>query len=118
MTEREEALRFVTSVIERCRRMQPRFAPGTAQHTLLKNRIRAMEIARSLLESGHAEGWPEAELAAAREPIASIIRKCGKARSKYGPGTAQYRRFDRIVRAMELSAALLQGELENRRETV
>jgi hypothetical protein len=46
--ERVDALKIVTSVIARCERAQPKFAHGTSQHTLLKNRIQAMKIAQAL----------------------------------------------------------------------
>lgn len=42
MTEQEQAnvLKVVTSIIVRCERMQPKFVPGTSQHTLLKTAFR------------------------------------------------------------------------------
>ena len=40
--ELEEALQIVSSVISRCEKTQPKFVEGTSQHTLLKNRIKAM----------------------------------------------------------------------------
>lgn len=51
------------------------------------------------------------DLSAALEPLASIIRKCEKARSKYEPTSVQYRRFHGTIRAMELSRQLIENEL-------
>ncbi len=110
-----EALRQVESVIRRCGKIQPKFEPGTAQHTLLQNRVRAMQIAQSLLAEGHADAWTDAELLAALEPVASVIRKCEKARSKYEPGASHYTRFDGILQAMELVQEKIGGELQKRR---
>ncbi|MBO0525465.1 hypothetical protein EXQ31_06350 [Clostridium botulinum] len=44
-----EALRVVSSTISKCEKIQPKSAQGTSQHTLLKNRIKAMYISKSLI---------------------------------------------------------------------
>jgi hypothetical protein len=41
--ELEKALEIVTSVINRCKKAQSKFTEGTSQHTLLKNRIKALQ---------------------------------------------------------------------------
>jgi len=116
MTEQEQAdaLKVVTSVIARCERVQPKFVPGTSQYTLLKNRIQAMKIAETLLAGRGTELYSTQDLSAALEPLASIIRKCEKARSKYEPDSGQYGRFQGIIRAMKLSRTLIEDELLRR----
>lgn len=47
--EMTKALKEVSSTISKCEKMQPKFAVGTSQHTLLKNRIKAMYISKSLI---------------------------------------------------------------------
>ena len=44
-----EALIVVSSTISKCEKMQLKFAVGTSHHTLLKNRIKAMYISKSLI---------------------------------------------------------------------
>ena len=73
--ERADALKVVTSVITRCERVQPKFVPGTPQHTLLKNRIQALQIAKGLLAETGAGGYSAQELSAVLEPLASILRR-------------------------------------------
>lgn len=51
--ELEEALQIVSSAISRCEKTQPKFVEGTSQHTLLKNRIKAMCISKSLITDGN-----------------------------------------------------------------
>ncbi len=113
MTEQErvDALKVVTSVIARCERVQPKFALGTSQHTLLKNRIQALKIAQALLAGSGTEIYSTQDLSAALEPLSSIIGKCKKARSKYEPGGQQYNRYGNTIRAMELSRMLIENEL-------
>lgn len=116
MTEkaRIDALKIVTSVIVRCERVQSKFAPGTSQHTLLKNRIQAMKIAEALLSGDGVAPYSIQDLSAALEPLASVIRKCEKARSKYEPGSGQYGRYGGAIRTMELSRTLIENELLRR----
>jgi hypothetical protein len=47
--ELEEALQIVSSVISRCEKIQPKFMEGTSHYSLLKNRIKALYISKSLL---------------------------------------------------------------------
>ena len=77
----------------------PKFAVGTSQHSLLRNRIQALRTAREELEF-------------ALPRIESIIRKASKARDKYEPGNRNYRRFDPTVRVMEQVRTALLRELE------
>lgn len=47
--ELEYALLIVSSTISKCEKIQPKFIEGTSQHTLLKNRIKALYISKSLI---------------------------------------------------------------------
>ena len=47
--ELEEALRAIASTISKCEKVLPKLKPGTSQHTLLLRRIKALQIAASLI---------------------------------------------------------------------
>lgn len=111
--EEAAALEVVSSLIVRCRRIQPKFPAGSAQHTLLKNRVHALTVAKGLLE-GTGRYSPE-ELEAALPPITSIIRKCEKAQGKYAAGTTQYIRFQGMLTAMRLAQTLVSQALAQER---
>lgn len=115
-TEREEALQIVSSFIGRCERMQLKFAEGTPQHTLLRNRLKALYIAKALLSGDSITGsYPVIELTDALRPIASVIGKCEKACQKYATGGPQYTKLQGIIRAMEIFIALIEDEIASRR---
>ena len=114
MTAQEQTLKLVTSLIGRCERMVPKFAPGTSQHTLLKNRIQALTIGAALLSEDDVSTYSNGQLSAAMEPLRSIAGKCETARSKYEPGSGQYNRYGGTIRAMELCQELTQNELRRR----
>lgn len=88
----------------------PKFAAGTSQHSLLRNRIQALRTARELISEEGRPAREELEFALPR--IESIIRKVSKARDKYEPGSRSYRRFDPTVRAMEQVCSMLEQKLE------
>jgi hypothetical protein len=46
----KEALRAITSMISRTVKAQAKFSPGTSQHTLLRNRLKALCIGESLIK--------------------------------------------------------------------
>jgi len=46
----EEALRAIDSTISKCEKVQPKLKEGTSQHTLLRRRIRALNIASALIK--------------------------------------------------------------------
>lgn len=44
------ALRAVNSIINKCETAQEKFPEGNSHHTLLRNRLKAMYISKSLIE--------------------------------------------------------------------
>jgi hypothetical protein len=48
-SELAEALRALDSTIAKCKKALPKLEPGTASHTLLIRRIKALEIATALI---------------------------------------------------------------------
>lgn len=47
--EIHKAVEIVTSTIAKCEKMMPKFKEGTSQHSLLRNRIKAMYVSKSLI---------------------------------------------------------------------
>ena len=105
-----ELLEMLDRLIGLEEKFLPKFAEGTSQHSLLRNRIRALQTARELVSGDGKPDREELEFALPR--VASIIQKTTKARDKYEPDSRNYRRFDPTVRAMEQVRSLLEQELE------
>ncbi|MCX7745267.1 MAG: hypothetical protein N2645_00025 [Clostridia bacterium] len=113
--ELEEALLIVSSTINRCEKTQPKFVEGTSQHTLLKNRIRALYISKSLMiDENFVDKYTKEELMEALRPVASIISKCEKAQLKFAEGTSHHTRFKKIIKAMYISKSLITDEINKR----
>lgn len=110
-----EALQVVSSTIRNCEKIHPKFAEGTSQHTLLKNRIKAMYISKSLIaDEDVMDKYTKEELEAAIPPVASVISKCEKAKLKAVEGTSNHTRLKKIINAMYVSKSLITNEISKR----
>nr|WP_025776087.1 hypothetical protein [Clostridium botulinum] len=110
-----EALRVVSSTISKCEKIQPKFAEGTSQHTLLKNSIKAMYISKSLITDENViDKYTKEELVEALRPISSVISKCEKAQLKFAEGTSHHKRFKNIIKAMYISKSLITNEISKK----
>jgi len=106
--ELEKALQIISSTISKCEKTQPKFVEGTSQHTLLKNRIKALYISKSLITGASViDKYTKEELIDALRPVSSIISKCEKALQKHAEGTAYHTRFKNIIKAMYISKSLI-----------
>ena len=103
-----EILKFLDHTRELEEKFLPKFPEGTSQHSLLKNRIRALQTARELISGEGRPSREELEFALPR--IESMIHKMSKARDKYEPGSRNYKRFDSTVQSMkQVRTAIVQA---------
>lgn len=102
----------IQSVIAREEAFLPKFAPGTSQHSLLRNRIAALRTVCDLITG---ENQPDDEaLQFALPRIESILHKMSVAREKYEPGSRNDKRFGPTVCLMEDARALIERAIEER----
>lgn len=110
--ELTEALQVIDSTIKNCEKIQPKFAEGTSQYTLLKNRIKALYISKLLIENQNVmERYTKEELIEAVAPVSSIISKSEKAQMKFAEGTGHHTRLKKIINSMYISKALITNEI-------
>lgn len=115
----EQALQIYISSIRRCENIQPKFPKGSAQYTLLHNRIQALYIVKLLLEGEDISLlYADEEIQKAVPPILSILHKCRKAQEKYEIDTKQYQRFQGMIQAMRIGDVYLKIELAERNITL
>jgi hypothetical protein len=113
-TELDSALQLISSTIIKCEKMQVKFAEGTSQYSLLKNRIKALYISKALIGYEGIGLYTQEDVEKALAPVLSIINKTEKAQMKYSEGTAQYRKFDSLISAMYISKTFIMNEISNR----
>lgn len=113
--ELQEALQVVSSAISRCEKTQLKFKQGTSQHTLLKNRLNAMYISKSLITNENdLDRYTKEELIEVLLPVTSIINKCKKAQLKFAEGTYHYARIKNLIKAMYISESMISNEIDKR----
>lgn len=113
--ELEKALQIVSSTISNCEKAKPKFAEGTSQRTLLRNRIKALYISKSLItEENLMDRYTKEELIEALRPISSIISKCEKALQKFTEGTSHHTRLNNMIKAMYISKSFITEEVTKR----
>ena len=112
----EEARLAIASMIKRTEDAKEKFAEGTSQHTLLTNRLKALNIASSLIlkecaESNDIDHYAKKELEKALAPIASLISKSEKAQSKVAQGTWQHTMLSNNLKALYIASPILKKTL-------
>jgi hypothetical protein len=107
----EEAHRTMVSMIARVEKVKVQFAPGTAHHTLQCNRLKALNIALSLIsnelsEINLEEDYIEKDMEKVLSPIASLISKSVKAQKKLDQSTWQYAMMSHNINALHIASSL------------
>lgn len=89
--EIREALRPIASLTSKSEKALLKLAPGSWQHTMLRDNIAALHIASALL-SGESDGSDRAlaELDEALKAVASMVQRTEDAQRKFAPGTSQH----------------------------
>lgn len=105
------ALKPVESLIGKSEKAQRRLAPGTWQHTMLGDNLRALRIAHALMservDGAHAPS--EAELSDALGAFDSMIARARDAKTKFAPGTPQHSLQRNRLEALRLARALTEN---------
>ncbi|OJV65605.1 MAG: hypothetical protein BGO41_07120 [Clostridiales bacterium 38-18] len=110
-----EALKVVDSTISKCEKMQPKFSEGTSQHSLLKNRIKSLYISKALItDKCDTAQYSIEELNDSLKPIVSIINKCVSGQRKHEVEDVQYKRFQKLIDAMDICKILITNEIVKR----
>ncbi len=112
----EEALQAMTSMISRTENAKEKFAQGTSQNTLQKNRLKALYIGSSLISKEMGKivipDYTIDDLENAIAPIASLISKSEKAQKKLRIGTWQHTMLGNNLKALYMVSTLLTKRIE------
>ena len=108
----EEALRSISSMIDRTEKAKEKFVQGTSQYTLQKNRLEALNIAsllilKELADSNVMNHYTKGDIEKALAPISSLISKSEKAQKKLEKGTWQHTMLGNNLKALYIALPLL-----------
>jgi hypothetical protein len=110
--ELQKAQRPICSLISKSEKALRKLKPGTWQHIMLQNNIKALYIGRALMnrESAKDDFTPE-DLRAALGMFSAMISKVEKAQTKFAVGTSQHTLQRNRLNALRLAEALTQAAL-------
>jgi len=112
--ELQEALQPLASLISKSEKAQQKLAPGTWQHTMLRDNLKALHIASALMnkETSDSDNFAQDDLQEALRAFVSMIGKTEKAQVKFSPGTSQHTLQRNRLKALHIAEALIKVELE------
>ncbi len=116
--ELDEALRSITSTINKCEKALLKLKAGTFQHTKLVRELKAYHISIALInkesqrlvgEESVEGGFTKEELEEAVQAIASTIDRCEEILPKLKAGSSQQTLTVRRIKAFHISTELLKN---------
>jgi predicted RNase H-like nuclease (RuvC/YqgF family) len=112
--ELQEALRPIASLISKSEKAQQRLVPGTWQHTMLRDNLKALHIASALMnrETDITDNFTRDDLRQALRAFASMISKTEKAQAKFSPGTSQHTLQRNRLKALHIAEELIKVALD------
>ena len=112
--ELQQALRPIASLISKSEKAQQKLAPGTWQHTMLQDNLKALRIAFALMnrESNGMDQLTRDDLEEALRAFASMRSKSEKAQAKFSPGTSHHSLQQNRLKALHIAETLVRVELD------
>jgi hypothetical protein len=109
----QESIQPIASLIRKSEKAQQKLSPGTWQHTMLQENLRALHIAFALMQkkTNGAEVPTREDLEAALRAFADMTDRSRKAQAKFAPGTSHYTLQRNRIRAFRTATALINAEL-------
>jgi hypothetical protein len=116
--ELQEAVLPIVSLISKSEKAQRRLAPGTWQHTMLRDNLKALRQALDLInnETNNTNNFTRDDLREALHAFASMISKTEKALSGFSPGTSQHTLQRNRLKALHIAETLIKLELDGLNE--
>lgn len=103
--DNKQVIEVIDNIIDDVKPYLLKFKEGTSQHSLVRNRINALEVSKHLILNDKVYTKEEVQLAI--KPIESIISKTLKVLLKLKENTYQYNRSKDIVDAMQVALIAL-----------
>ncbi len=116
--EVEAVLKPLASLISKSEKAQTKLAPGTWQHAMLEDNLKALRVGHALVSADGEclPSFPPAQLEDALTALASMIERTENTRATFAPGTSQHtlqrNRLHALRTAQEATRAALERETE------
>jgi hypothetical protein len=104
----------IASLISKSAKAQQKLAAGTWQHRMLRDNLKALQIASALMNKATEDPgeFERDELQTALAAFASMIGRAEKAKSAFASGTSQHSLQRNRLKALRVAEALVMAELD------
>ena len=111
--ELQEALRPIASLISKSEKAQQKLTPGTWQHKMLQDNLKALHHASVLMSENteNKDNFTQDDMQKALRAFASMISKTEKAQARFSLGTSQHTLLRNRLEALHIAEALVKIEL-------
>jgi hypothetical protein len=111
--ELQEAIGPISSLISKSEKAQQKLKPGTWQHTMLQQNLRALHIASALMrKTNDADELTQEDFQTALRAFAVMTDRSEQAQSKFAPGTSQHTLQRNRLKAFRTAEALIKDKLK------
>lgn len=112
--EVQEALRPIASLISKSEKAQQKLTPGTWQHSMLRDNLKALHIASGLMggEAAGARDFTRDDLDESIRALAAMIGKTEKAQAMFPAGTSQHTLARNRLKALRIAEAAIRAKLD------
>ncbi|MBI1368815.1 MAG: hypothetical protein GC162_09210 [Planctomycetes bacterium] len=109
-----EVRRPIASLISKSEKALGKLAPGTWQHDMLRDNLRALHLASALLNGDKTagEGVTSSDLHPALAALGAMIRRVEKARAGLAAGTSQHTLQQNRLKALRIARTLVREKVE------
>ena len=110
------ALKPIASLISKSEKARQKLVPGTWQHTMLGNNIRALHIGFALMNKANTgmRMKTREDLQEAVQAYADMVGRTEKSLTKFLPGTSQHSLQRNRLKALHMARALTEQERDSR----
>ncbi len=111
--EMQAMLQPIASLISKSEKAQQKLTPGTWQHMMLQDNLKALQTASVLMNKGSDDTniFTLDELQKALHAFSSMIDKTEQAQTKFLPGTSQHTLLQNRLKALRLAETVIRVEL-------
>lgn len=115
--EWQEVLRPIASLISKSEKVQQKLAPGTWQHRMLQDNLKALRFASALLTGPTIKtgGFAPDDIPEALRALAAMISKTKKIQIKFSPGTSQHTLLQNRLQALRVAVTWVKAARAPRR---
>ena len=110
-----EVLRPLVSLISKSEKALQKLTPGTWQHSMLRDNLKALHIASILMSNrtDPSDRWTRDDLQESLQALASMIGKTVKAKARFSPGTSQHTLLRNRLKSLRLAQQLIQTRADS-----